>query len=55
MSVVRVSTRINLVIRDMLNKFHLRYTAVVMELRDWHPLVFEIWKPLGGPLVTAYL
>jgi len=43
-----------LVSRDMLNKFHLRYTAFIVESRDWRPpIVFEIFWPSGGPLAKA--
>ena len=48
---VRVSIRASLVITAMLNKSHLRYTAVV----ESRPLVFLIWRPLCSPLVTALI
>ena len=41
---------VSLVNSDMLNKFHLRYTAVVLESRYWLG-----GKPLGDPLVIALL
>ena len=31
--VMRVITKVSLVIRDMLNKFHIQYAAIVFEIR----------------------
>lgn len=50
-----VSTKASFVIRGMLNKFLLRYTAVVRESHHVTAglLVFKIWKPPGVPLVAG--
>src|SRR6218665_682760 len=47
-----------LVLRDMLNKFHLRYTAFVMESRDWRSSSFRdlvaIWNSPGHRLMFIF-
>ena len=53
LSLGSVMVRASLVISDVLNKFHLRYTAVILESRDWRfPSNRDLEAP-HGPLVTA--
>ena len=47
-----VSLLVTLVIRDMLNNFHLQYTAAILESREWRSPGRPIWD-LEAAVVTA--